>query len=186
MSTMETNANSGDTAVSMEEMVEPTPVTAPNTQAPLEQVSASSGAEVKPKSDFEPIVLAFSCNWCSYTSADLAGINRFFYPANVRVIRFMCSGRIEPEFIMEAFEYGADGVIVSGCKLGECHYISGNEKAQKRLEMTGKLLDLLGIGSERLGSVWISAAEGAKFADYMNEFVDKIRKLGPSPAKREC
>ncbi|WP_455392605.1 hydrogenase iron-sulfur subunit [[Eubacterium] cellulosolvens] len=132
------------------------------------------------------MVLAFSCNWCSYTSADLAGINRFFYPANVRVIRFMCSGRIEPEFIMEAFEYGADGVIVSGCKLGECHYISGNEKAQKRLEMTGKLLDLLGIGSERLGSVWISAAEGAKFADYMNEFVDKIRKLGPSPAKREC
>jgi coenzyme F420-reducing hydrogenase delta subunit len=134
--------------------------------------------------DFEPIVLAFSCNWCSYTSADLAGVNRFFYPANVRVIRFMCSGRIEPDFIMRAFENGADGIIVSGCKLGECHYISGNEKAQKRLEMTGKLLDLLGLGAERLGSVWISAAEGAKFASYMNEFVDKIRILGPSPAKQ--
>ena len=84
---------------------------------------------------------------------------------------------------MHAFENGVDGIIVSGCKLGECHYISGNEKAQKRLEMTGRLLDLLGIGSDRLGSVWISAAEGAKFANYMNEFVDKIRDLGPSPTK---
>ena len=134
-------------------------------------------------SDFKPVVLAFSCNWCSYTSADLAGVNRFFYPPSVRVIRFMCSGRIEPDFIMRAFENGADGVIVSGCKLGECHYISGNEKAQKRLESTGRLLDLLGLGSERLGSVWISAAEGAKFANYMNEFVEKIQKMGPSQVK---
>jgi coenzyme F420-reducing hydrogenase delta subunit len=141
-------------------------------------------SNVTNKTDFEPIVLAFSCNWCSYTSADLAGVNRFFYPSNVRVIRFMCSGRIEPDFIMHAFETGVDGVIISGCKLGECHYISGNEKAQKRLEMTQKLLDLLGIGSQRLGSVWISAAEGAKFAKYMNDFVNKIRDLGPSPAKK--
>jgi coenzyme F420-reducing hydrogenase delta subunit len=141
--------------------------------------------EVKSDVDFEPIILAFSCNWCSYTSADLAGVNRFFYPANVRVIRFMCSGRIEPDFIMRAFETGADGIIVSGCIIGECHYISGNEKAQKRLETTGKLLDLLGLGAERLGSVWISAAEGAKFASYMNEFVEKIRKLGPSKSKTE-
>ena len=142
--------------------------------------------DAKSKTDFEPIILAFSCNWCSYTSADLAGVNRFHYPACVRVIRFMCSGRIEPDFIMRAFENGADGIIVSGCKLGECHYISGNEKAQKRLEMTGYLLDLLGIGADRLGSVWISAAEGAKFASYMNEFVEKIRTMEPSPARREC
>ena len=149
-----------------------------------DQPKPDSTTAVSPKSDFEPIVLAFSCNWCSYTSADLAGVNRLFYPANVRVIRFMCSGRIEPDFIMRAFENGADGVIVSGCKLGECHYKTGNEKAQRRLDLTGKLLDLLGIGSGRLGSVWISAAEGAKFASYMNEFVDKIRAMGPSPAKK--
>ena len=163
----------------------PTPV--PDTQIETkDQPSPTSSAAIKPNTDFEPIVLAFSCNWCSYTSADLAGVNRFHYPACVRVIRFMCSGRIEPDFIMRAFEYGADGIIVSGCKLGECHYISGNEKAQKRLEMTGKVLDLLGLGAERLGSVWISAAEGAKFASYMNEFVDRIRSIGPSPVKGIC
>jgi coenzyme F420-reducing hydrogenase delta subunit len=147
-------------------------------------VSAIPSVTTAPGAKFEPIVLAFSCNWCSYTSADLAGVNRFFYPSNVRVIRFMCSGRIEPDFIMRAFECGVDGIIVSGCKLGECHYISGNEKAQRRLELTGKLLDLLGLGAERLGSVWISAAEGAKFASYMNEFVDKIRSLGPASTKK--
>jgi coenzyme F420-reducing hydrogenase delta subunit len=146
-------------------------------------VSTFPDNNVNNKTYFEPIILAFSCNWCSYTSADLAGVNRFFYPSNVRVIRFMCSGRIEPDFIMHAFEAGVDGIIISGCKLGECHYISGNEKAQKRLEMTQQLLDLLGIGSKRLGSIWISAAEGAKFAKYMNEFVNKIRNLGPSPVK---
>lgn len=151
-----------------------------------DQPSPEADATVKPESDFEPVILAFSCNWCSYTSADLAGVNRFFYPSNVRIIRFMCSGRIEPDFIMHAFENGADGVIVSGCKLGECHYISGNEKAQKRLEMTGKLLDLLGLGAERLDSIWISAAEGAKFASYMNEFVDKVRELGPALKKDQC
>jgi coenzyme F420-reducing hydrogenase delta subunit len=160
-----------------------TTVTQPQTQ---DRPSPETIAEVKPGSDFKPIILAFSCNWCSYTSADLAGVNRFFYPSNVRVIRFMCSGRIEPDFIMHAFEAGADGIIVSGCKLGECHYISGNEKAQKRLEMTQKLLDLLGLGAERLGSVWISAAEGAKFASYMNEFVDKIRELGPALKEDQC
>ncbi len=151
-------------------------------KAATKQKSRTSTEPIK----FEPIILAFSCNWCSYTSADLAGVNRFFYPANVRVIRFMCSGRIEPDFIMRAFESGADGIIVSGCKLGECHYISGNEKAQRRLEMTGKLLELLGIGADRLGSVWISAAEGAKFANYMNDFVEKVRILGPSPTKKSC
>jgi F420-non-reducing hydrogenase iron-sulfur subunit len=149
----------------------------------IQDKTSSSEVHKTINKNFEPIVLAFSCNWCSYTSADLAGVNRFFYPANVRVIRFMCSGRIEPDFIMRAFETGADGVIVSGCKLGECHYISGNEKAQKRLEMTQKLLDLLGLGAERLGSVWISAAEGAKFAEYMTDFVEKIKKLGPGKTR---
>lgn len=182
MNPVETNANAEGTVQPTEITPEPKPEPIPVSDSLTKELQVSSVTSTN-TTDFEPIVLAFSCNWCSYTSADLAGVNRFFYPSNVRVIRFMCSGRIEPDFIMRAFENGVDGVIVSGCKLGECHYISGNEKAQKRLDMTGKLLDLLGIGSERLGSVWISAAEGAKFASYMNDFVDKIRKLGPSPAK---
>lgn len=133
--------------------------------------------------DFDPKILAFSCNWCSYTSADLAGINRYRYPPNVNVVRFMCSGRIEPEFIMKAFEYGADGVIVTGCKLDECHYISGNYRAKERIETTQHILDMVGIGSERLRAEWLSASEGEKFANTMNEFVEQIRALGPNPMK---
>jgi coenzyme F420-reducing hydrogenase delta subunit len=134
---------------------------------------------------FEPKILAFSCNWCSYTSADLAGINRYSYPHNVNIVRFMCSGRIEPEFIMKAFEYGADGVIVTGCKLDECHYISGNYRAKDRIEITQNLLDMIGLGTERLGTEWLSAAEGEKFAKTMNEFVERIKVLGPNPMKLE-
>jgi coenzyme F420-reducing hydrogenase delta subunit len=140
--------------------------------------SKRSGAE-----DFEPKILAFSCNWCSYTSADLAGINRYKYPHNVNIVRFMCSGRIEPEFIMKAFEYGADGVIVTGCKFDECHYISGNYRAKERIETTQHILDMVGIGSERLSAEWLSASEGKKFAKTMNEFVEQIRTLGPNPLK---
>ena len=135
--------------------------------------------------DFEPKILAFSCNWCSYTSADLAGINRYKYPYNVNIVRFMCSGRIEPEFIMKAFEYGADGVIVTGCKLDECHYISGNYRAKEHIETTQQLLDMIGLGSERLGTEWLSAAEGEKFAKTMNEFVERIKALGPNPLRHE-
>lgn len=131
--------------------------------------------------NFQPKILAFSCNWCSYTSADLAGINRYKYPHNVNIVRFMCSGRIEPEFIMKAFEYGADGVIVTGCKLDECHYISGNYKAKERIETTQQLMDMIGLGAERLSAEWLSAAEGKKFAKTMNEFVEQIKVLGPNP-----
>lgn len=135
--------------------------------------------------NFEPKILAFSCNWCSYTSADLAGINRYSYPHNINIVRFMCSGRIEPEFIMKAFEYGADGVIVTGCKLDDCHYISGNYRAKDRIEITQNLLDMIGLGAERLGTEWLSAAEGEKFAKTMNEFVERIKDLGPNPMKLE-
>ena len=108
---------------------------------------------------FEPKILAFSCNWCSYTSADLAGINRYKYPHNVNIVRFMCSGRIEPEIIMKAFEYGADGVIVKGCRLDECHYISGNYRAKERIETTQHLLDMKGIGAGRLSVAWLRDQE---------------------------
>jgi coenzyme F420-reducing hydrogenase delta subunit len=133
---------------------------------------------------FDPAILVFSCNWCSYTSADLAGINRIKYPSSVKIIRFMCSGRIEPDFIFRAFESGADGVIVSGCKLGECHYKTGNEKAKDRVEMTHKLMTKLGMKPERLQTTWLTAAEARKFAAVMNEFYDQIKELGPSPLKK--
>ncbi|UCH89419.1 MAG: hydrogenase iron-sulfur subunit [Thermoplasmata archaeon] len=136
------------------------------------------------KSDFEPSILVFSCNWCSYTSADLAGINRIPYPDNVKIIRFMCSGRIEPDFIFRAFECGADGVIVSGCKLGECHYKTGNEKASVRVEMSHKLMERLGFEPERLQTTWMTAAEARKFAQVMNDFYKQILELGPNPLKQ--
>jgi coenzyme F420-reducing hydrogenase delta subunit len=137
------------------------------------------------KENFEPRIIAFSCNWCSYTSADLAGINRFKYPHYVNIVRFMCSGRIEPEFILKAFEYGADGVMITGCKLDECHYISGNFRAKERIETTQQLLDMVGLDAERLDTLWVSAAEGEKFAEALNEFANKIKDLGPNPLKRK-
>jgi heterodisulfide reductase subunit A len=130
---------------------------------------------------FEPKILVFSCNWCSYTSADLAGINRYPYPHNVNIIRFMCSGRIEPDFIMKAFEFGADGVMVTGCRLDDCHYISGNFRAKERIETTQALLEMIGLEPTRLDVQWLSAAEGEKFAQTMNDFVKRISVMGPNP-----
>ncbi len=150
----------------------------------VEELEPTTVTEIETNTqEFHPIILVFSCNWCSYTSADLAGINRFRYPSNIRIIRFMCSGRIEPDFIMRAFEYGADGVVVSGCRLGECHYISGNHKAKDRIEMTHQLLDIMGLGAVRLRMEWITAAEGQKFANIMQEFTNDIIALGPNPIK---
>ncbi|MGD1996605.1 MAG: hydrogenase iron-sulfur subunit [Anaerolineae bacterium] len=132
-------------------------------------------------SEFQPRIVAFACNWCSYAGADLAGVSRMQYPATTRVIRVMCSGRVTPGFILEAFRLGADGVLVTGCHPGDCHYISGNENAVATVEKTTQLLRLLGIETERLRLEWISAAEGARFADLMSQFTEQIRTLGPSP-----
>jgi len=130
---------------------------------------------------WEPNIVAFCCNWCSYAGADLAGVSRFQYPPNVRVIRVMCSGRVEPQFILRALELGADGVLICGCHIGDCHYIAGNEQAEKRMKMMAGLLDILGIGHDRMRLEWISASEGEKFANVMTEFTEHIRKLGPNP-----
>jgi F420-non-reducing hydrogenase iron-sulfur subunit len=129
----------------------------------------------------EPKIVAFCCKWCSSAGADLAGTSRMKYPPNIRIIRVMCSGRLEPSYILRALELGADGVIVTGCHIGDCHYIAGNEKAQKRVEMTSKLLETMGIDPRRLRLEWISAAEGAKFARVMTDFVEEIKKLEPIP-----
>ena len=128
---------------------------------------------------FEPRIVAFCCNWCSYAAADLAGISRFRYPPNVRILRVMCSGRVEPEFIFDAFKYGADGVIITGCHPGECHYISGNLNAERRVENVKRAMEYLGIEPERLRLEWMSAAEGERFASVMREFTAEITALGP-------
>jgi len=131
-------------------------------------------------SQYEPRIVGFLCNWCGYAGADLAGTSRLSYPTNIRIIRVMCSGRVEPAFILNAFEKGADGVLVAGCHPGDCHYRSGNQHAEKRIEKTKKLLDVVGIGSDRLRLEWVSAAEGEKFASVIKDFTEKLRVKGPS------
>ncbi|HDN68709.1 methyl-viologen-reducing hydrogenase subunit delta [ANME-1 cluster archaeon ex4572_4] len=135
----------------------------------------------KEEEEFEPKIVAFCCNWCSYTGADLAGVSRYQYPANVRVVRLMCSGRVEPVFIFDAFKNGADGVLVTSCHPGDCHYVSGNLEAERRVEKTRKALEYLGLGAERLRLERISASEGQRFAEVMQEFTGAVKKLGASP-----
>jgi F420-non-reducing hydrogenase iron-sulfur subunit len=127
---------------------------------------------------YEPKIIGFLCNWCSYAAADLAGTSRIQYPSNLRIIRVMCSGRVDPEFILRAFLNGADGVLVAGCHPGDCHYISGNLEAEKKIKMTEKLLREAGMESERLRLEWVSSAEGAKFARVVTDFVNQIKSLG--------
>lgn len=124
-----------------------------------------------------PNIVTFLCNWCGYAGADLAGVSRYQYPTSIKIIRVMCSGRIDPVFILRAFENGADGVLVCGCHINDCHYISGNLKAEKRIEKTKQLLKLIGINPDRLRLEWVSAAEGAKFASVVKEFTEFLEKL---------
>jgi F420-non-reducing hydrogenase iron-sulfur subunit len=134
---------------------------------------------------YEPKLVGFLCNWCSYAGADLAGVSRFQYPPNLRIIRVMCSGRVHPAHILEAFRDGADGVLVAGCHTPtDCHYISGNFKAQRRVAMVKRLMEQLGIDPERLRLEWISAAEGDKFAKTIREMTEDLKRLGPSPVTK--
>ncbi|MEA3558190.1 MAG: hydrogenase iron-sulfur subunit [Candidatus Thermoplasmatota archaeon] len=136
--------------------------------------------------DFEPNAIAFLCNWCSYAGADLAGTSRLKYPPNVRNIRVMCSGRVDPVFVMEALKQGIDGVLVAGCHPGDCHYQSGNYKTNRKIRMLKRLLAELNIEPERVRFEYISASEGQKFADVVTEFVSELKELGPNPLKEEC
>jgi F420-non-reducing hydrogenase iron-sulfur subunit len=133
---------------------------------------------------FEPKILGFLCNWCSYAGADLAGVSRIQYPTNVRIIRVMCSGRVDPVFIAEAFINGIDGVIVLGCHLGDCHYISGNYEAELKMKMVSKAMSMINF-ADRVRLDWVSAAEGNRFAQIISDFTDQIRKLGPSPTNNK-
>ena len=131
------------------------------------------------KGDFEPDIVAFLCNWCSYAGADLAGTSRIHYPSNVRVIRVMCSGRVNPLFVMNALQQGADGVLISGCHPGDCHYMSGNYYARRRFNLMRNFLEYLGVEPERVRMSWVSASEGAKWKEVVEEVTEEVRKIGP-------
>jgi F420-non-reducing hydrogenase iron-sulfur subunit len=134
--------------------------------------------------EFEPKIVAFLCNWCAYRGADLAGTSRFHYPANVRVVRFMCSGSIDPVYVLEALLNGADGVLIGGCHLGNCHYQDGNYKAKHRVEVLKKILSQVGIDEERVWLRWIGASEGKLFSDTIHQMVAEIRAKGPNPMRK--
>jgi len=133
------------------------------------------------ENEFEPRIVVFACNWCSYAGADLAGVSRIQYPSTVRIIRVMCSSRVDPAFILRAFLRGIDGVLVAGCHLGDCHYIEGNYNTEKRIKKTMKALEYVGFETKRLRLEWISASEGQKFANVIREFTDELKELGPNP-----
>jgi F420-non-reducing hydrogenase iron-sulfur subunit len=136
------------------------------------------------KNGFEPKIIGFLCNWCSYAGADLAGVSRIQYPPNIRIIRVMCSGRIDPAFVLKAFKDGADGVLVAGCHLpSDCHYISGNFKAARRINLLKKVLKEFGVEPERVRLEWVSASEGDKFATVVRDMVKEIKELGPNPLR---
>ena len=130
--------------------------------------------------EFEPKILAFCCNWCSYAGADLAGVSRMQYPPNVRIIRVMCSGRVSPELVVKALRSGADGVVVLGCHIGDCHYISGNHRTKKRMAVLRGLLSYMGVDPRRVRLEWVSASEGDRFARVVTEVTREIKELGPN------
>ena len=129
---------------------------------------------------FEPRILGILCNWCSYAGADLAGTSRIHYPANVRVIRVMCSARVDPTFVVKALVSGADGVLICGCHPGDCHYSEGNYKTMRRIPLLKKVLNDLGVEEDRVRLEWVSASEGQRFADIVKDMTERIRALGPS------
>jgi F420-non-reducing hydrogenase iron-sulfur subunit len=133
--------------------------------------------------EFEPKIIGFFCNWCTYAGADLAGVSRLQYPPNLRVIRVMCSGTVSPHHVLRAFQKGADGVLIGGCHIGDCHYLKGNFMTIKRIRFLQSLMKFTGYEPERLHLEWISAAEGPKFAETVRNFTEKIKKLGPSHLK---
>lgn len=130
-------------------------------------------------SEFEPTILAFVCNWCTYTAADLAGTSRMVQQPNLRLVRMMCTGMVDPKYIIKSLLSGADGVLVSGCHPGDCHYINGNYKARRRVKLLNEILPQFGIEKERVKLTWVGASEGNEFAATVNNFINEIRELGP-------
>ena len=142
----------------------------------VEQTDQAAGTAAS--EEFRPKILAFTCRWCTYTGADLAGLNRMKYPADIHLLRVPCSGRVNPQYVLEALQRGADGVLVCGCHPGDCHYTTGNYYARRRMTLLFSMLDFIGVENGRTRVEWVSAAEGVKFSQTMNEFVEKVRSLG--------
>jgi len=136
--------------------------------------------------EFEPKIIGFLCNWCSYAGADLCGVSRYQYPTNVRAVRVMCSTRISPHLVLDIFKAGADGILIGGCHLNDCHYISGNFYTEKRVRLMLKLLEDAGVDPKRLRLEWVSASEGEKFSKVVTEFTETVRKLGPIQVKKDA
>ena len=134
---------------------------------------------------FEPKIIGFCCNWCAYAGADLAGVGRIQYLPNLRMIRMMCSGSIDPLYILEAFEKGVDGILIGVCHLGDCHYLSGNHKTIRKIGLLKRLLSQLGVSPRRIRLEQISAAEGQRFAQVVNDFINEVKEMGPSPLNQE-
>ena len=130
---------------------------------------------------YEPLIIAFCCNWCSYAGADLAGVSRLQYPPNIRIIRVMCSGMVHPNLVMDALTKGADGVLICGCHPGDCHYLEGNLRAQARSDAIKLMLQDFGIEEDLFRLEWVSASEGPRFAQVATEMAEKVKRLGPSP-----
>jgi coenzyme F420-reducing hydrogenase delta subunit len=137
------------------------------------------------KDAFEPVLIAFVCNWCTYTAADLAGTSRLSYPDNVRLVRVMCTGMVDPQYVIKAFLEGADAVLVSGCHPGDCHYINGNYKARRRILLLKQILPRFGIDAKRLRLTWIGASDGIEFAQTMTRFVKDIKEIGPCQSRQQ-
>lgn len=136
-------------------------------------------------SEFQPKIVTFLCNWCSYGAADLAGVSRFQYPPNMRIIRIPCSGRVSAKMIIHAIRNGADGVWISGCHPGDCHYINGNYKARRRMKLLKEILPRFGVDRERIRLTWIGASDGIEFAQIMTRFTEQVREMGPCRPRPE-
>jgi coenzyme F420-reducing hydrogenase delta subunit len=135
--------------------------------------------------DYEPTIIAFVCNWCTYTAADLAGTSRLTYPANVRMIRMMCTGMVDPKYVIKALLEGADAVLISGCHPGDCHYINGNFKARRRVKLLKEILPRFGFDERRLKLTWIGASEGVDYAKTIKEMVEELKSIGPNQVREQ-
>ena len=135
--------------------------------------------------EYEPTIIAFVCNWCTYTAADLAGTSRLIYPPNIRMIRMMCTGMVDPKYVIKALLEGADAVLISGCHPGDCHYINGNYKARRRVKLLKEILPRFGLDERRLKLTWIGASEGVDFAETVREMVAEMKELGPNEVREQ-
>jgi coenzyme F420-reducing hydrogenase delta subunit len=176
-----TEPDTKDTVKAVTEADVPAAQEHPETEGKDGSGTSTETAPQEKAETYSPKIVGFLCNWCTYAGADLAGVSRFQYPTDIKIIRVMCSTRIDPVILLETFKNGADGIFLGGCHLGDCHYITGNYHTIHKVELTKQLLDMAGMNRDRLKLEWISASEGQMFANKVKNFIDKIKTMGPSP-----